>query len=865
MKVTGAEQNAVYDPVVASITDAAAPLWFLQGGGVSGALARSVDWSKTSVGPPAQWPSSLKSTVAMLLHSRHPMFLWWGEDLVQFYNDAYLPSFGKGKHPAAMGQRGADCWQEIWPIIWPQIEDVMQHGKPSWNEDHLVPIYRNGRREEVYWTYGYSPVFGDTGAVAGTLVVCTETTQRVLAERRLLSIQALGEAMGLASEPASIFEAAVEVFAQYPNDIPFALICEWTPGRGVRSVISVGLDEETRDALAAQMCRHQAARNGNPESHLEGEVIPAPTATLPGGPWEEPATHMYLVPLSDAAAKTSSRFVAFGVSSRIALNGAYLDYLHYLAGRISQRLTARRAEADRERLLREVEAEQERLKNLFAQAPAFMCALEGPDHVFTLANERYYQLVGRRDIIGKTVVEALPEIAGQGFIELLDGVYRTGASFFGSAVLVQIARHPSQPPEERFIDYVYQASRDLDGTITGVLVHGVDQTELRRAADAMKEADRRKDEFLALLAHELRNPLAPIANYARVLERLAADPHAVGKAAKAMNRQVDQMVRLIDDLLDVSRIRTGKIELRRAHLDLAAVVQQAAEAARPFYESRGSHLGITMPDESVCIDADAARLAQVIGNLLHNAAKFTERGGHTELSVEREGVQAVLRVRDDGIGIPASELSRIFIMFTQADTSLERTRGGLGIGLALVRSLVELHGGTVEARSEGIGKGSEFIVRLPVAPSAQPLARVQSGAPAPDPGVSRILIVDDNRDACDSMAELLRMRGHDVRTAYDGLLGVAEAENFHPRIVLMDLGMPKLNGYDACRRIREQPWGKHLNLVALTGWGQIEDRRRTEEAGFDAHLVKPVDPDALDRLLASVDLEDEPGRAATPL
>jgi CheY-like chemotaxis protein len=253
----------------------------------------------------------------------------------------------------------------------------------------------------------------------------------------------------------------------------------------------------------------------------------------------------------------------------------------------------------------------------------------------------------------------------------------------------------------------------------------------------------------------------------------------------------------------------------------------------------------------IYVDADPVRLTQVIGNLLHNAAKFTRRGGRVWLSIESAGNEAILRVRDDGIGITPDELARIFVMFAQADTSLERTEGGLGIGLALVRSLVELHGGTIEAHSDGPGKGTEFVVRLPLATHEPASPGAESAAARSQVSASRILLVDDNEDACDSMAALLRMGGHEVQTAYDGVAGVLEAERYKPDVVLLDLGMPNLNGYDACRHIRAHPWGKGMILIALTGWGQDEDKRRTREAGFDAHLVKPVDPTALERLLVA--------------
>ncbi len=826
------------------------PLWFLEGGGMSGSTARSTDWAATPLGPPENWPQSLKSTVAMLLHSRHPMFLWWGEELIQFYNDAYLPSFGKGRHPRAMGQRGVECWQEIWPIIWPQIDDVMQRGKASWNEDHLVPIYRNDRLEEVYWTYGYSPVFNEQGAVAGTLVVCNETTARVISQRRLRASQALAEQVGAPSESESLLENAAAALGRFPYDVPFALFYDLNSDDGVTLSASVGLDGPGLQQVNRELSPYLTSLALGSSSPSHNPSVVALASDVTAGSWPEPVTQAYVSPLVTAAAGQLSTWAVFGISPRLSFDDGYRQHLQHLAERISQALAQRRAELERERLHREVRAERERLMNLFEQAPAFMCVLEGPAHVFTLANERYYDLVGRHDLVGKSVVEALPEVKTQGFIELLDDVYRTGRSHFGTSVPVQLERSAARSAEERFIDFVYQAFRGPDGVVVGIVVHGVDQTERHKAERAMRDADRRKDQFLAILAHELRNPLAPISNYSQLLEHFAHDSAAVKKAGAGMLVQVAQMVRLIDDLLDVSRVSSGKIELRRAKVELASVIEQAVDATRPYYDRANKVLELSIPDEPIWLDGDAARLSQVVGNLLHNAAKFTGDGGHVWLSVERSADCAVIRVRDDGIGIEAAQLPDIFEMFTQADTSLERSTGGLGIGLGLVRSLAQLHGGSVEVSSTGLGKGSEFVVRLPVAApdQSEPSATGRTlDSPAP---CARVLVVDDNRDACDSVAQLLRVLGHEVETAYDGCEGVALAEKLRPETILLDLGMPKLNGYEACRRIRAQAWSRNVTIIALTGWGQPADRRRTADAGFDAHLVKPVNVDEIKRLLA---------------
>lgn len=381
-----------------------------------------------------------------------------------------------------------------------------------------------------------------------------------------------------------------------------------------------------------------------------------------------------------------------------------------------------------------------------------------------------------------------------------------------------------------------------------------DITERKQAEEALRQADRRKDEFLATLAHELRNPLAPIRNAVELLGRDRDDPALFEQARSILGRQLGQMVRLIDDLLDMSRISQGKVQLRKERVELAAVVRGAVETIRPFLDAQAHELTITLPPESIFLDADPTRLAQVLSNLLHNAAKYTERGGHIWLTAERRDNEVQVSVRDDGIGIAAEHLPHLFEMFTQASPALERAQGGLGIGLSLVRGLVEPHGGTVEARSAGIGRGSEFIVCLPVVAGAPVPSAERPGEDdtTPQDGPKcRVLVVDDNRDAADSLALMLRLAGHDSRTAYDGLEAVQTAATFRPEVVVLDIGLPKLNGYEAARQIRQQPGSEGTVLIALTGWGQDEDKRRASEAGFDYHLTKPVEVAALESLLAS--------------
>ncbi len=371
---------------------------------------------------------------------------------------------------------------------------------------------------------------------------------------------------------------------------------------------------------------------------------------------------------------------------------------------------------------------------------------------------------------------------------------------------------------------------------------------LQEAIVRLEDADRQKDRFLAMLAHELRNPLAPIRNATALLQALRPDDAAIQGASGIIERQIRQMTRLVDDLLDVSRITRDRLQLRREPTDLASVVRVAVDTSRPLIDAGGHELTVSLPAAPVGLDADPARLAQIFSNLLNNAARFTPPGGRISLRAERRGDAVLVRVRDSGIGIPADKLARVFDMFTQLDAGVERTRDGLGIGLTLARRLAELHGGTLEAASDGPGQGSELTVTLPVAGRAP--AADEPRAETVAPVKRRVLVVDDNRDAAESLGLLLGLSGHDARVAFDGDEALRIAEDWRPDVVLLDIGMPGQSGYDVARRIRASAWGRGVVLVATTGWGGAEDKRRAVEAGFDHHLTKPVDARDLRRLLA---------------
>ena len=369
----------------------------------------------------------------------------------------------------------------------------------------------------------------------------------------------------------------------------------------------------------------------------------------------------------------------------------------------------------------------------------------------------------------------------------------------------------------------------------------------------MQTADRSKNEFLAILAHELRNPLAPIRTAVQILNREGTLAPESQWALSAIERQVRQMARLIDDLVDVARMSTNRFDLRKERVDLAVVLRLAVETSGSLLRAGGQEFTTEVPEDAILLDADPMRLAQAVSNCLNNAAKFTDRGGHIWLTGERVGGDAVITVRDTGVGISRGMLPHVFEMFTQGEHTRARTFGGLGIGLTLVKRLVEMHGGTVAAESTGLGMGSTFVIRLPAALETSHCPQPQAEGPAHmSPPSLRILVVDDNRDAADSLAMLLRTTGNDIRTAYDGLEAVQVASEFRPDVVLLDIGLPKIDGHEVAQRIRKESWGRQMCLMAVTGWSDETDRARSRAAGFDHHLVKPLDPGHLAQLLVSV-------------
>ena len=452
----------------------------------------------------------------------------------------------------------------------------------------------------------------------------------------------------------------------------------------------------------------------------------------------------------------------------------------------------------------------------------------------------YARLLDYVSIIGLVMIMSLAAAAA--LLARLQGTI--------TAPILDVARVSREVVDKR--DYSQRVRKTTEDEV-GELVDAFNAmiAEVGRRTAELRDADQRKDEFLATLAHELRNPLAPIRNALEILKLVGHDPEKALKAREMMERQISQMVRLVDDLLDVSRITTGKLAVRKSVIDLAEPLQDAIETVRPFIQARDHRLEVSLAAEPIAVEGDRTRLAQVFSNLLNNAAKYTPPGGRIELFLGRDNYHAIVRVRDNGIGLAPESKAKIFDMFMQVDRSLERSQAGLGVGLTLARRLVQLHEGSLDVDSAGVGQGSEFTVRIPIA-----LGRIEGDAGAPQEGHApaasrRVLLADDNVDFINSLGELLTARGHQVRIAKDGAEALATAAEFRPEVAFLDIGMPKVHGFEVARRLRQAEATSKCLLVAVTGWGQENDRRRAREAGFDRHLVKPVTPADIEAIVES--------------
>ncbi|MDB5839479.1 MAG: hypothetical protein JWQ23_1431 [Herminiimonas sp.] len=954
----------------------------LDGVGAMRARMRTHCWADSPLGHPDTWPPALRTIAGMVLDSKFPMFVAWGPGFGSLYNDAYAEILG-ARHPAALGRRFQDIWADIWPVIHPLVEQALA-GEATFSKDSTLTMRRNGHEEQTWFTFSYSPLRDDSGAVAGMLCTCIETTGQVLAERRQAFQLELADRLRGLSAPTDITAMACEFLGRH-LDVTRVGYSEVDQHLSVLNV-SQGWTDGTVPSVIGRTFPLEAF--GQP---VTAEVRAGYTVRIVDIDEDERSAayartyaglgirSILIVPLIKAGRLSSILAIGMAAPRR------WTDQDVMLAQEVAERTwdAVERAQAEqnerkaKEALSRRLADEGDRLRALFEQAPGFMAVLRGPNHVFELANAAFIRLVGEREVLGMPVREALPDLEGQGFFEMLDGVFDSGKPFHAHEARVLFRLTPDAPAVARFVNFIYQPVIEADGLVSGIFVEGYDATERKLADQALREtqerlreglaagrmvvwdwnvangqvtlsenakpifggarhdeaaawswvhpddvqkfrdaatrafrergqfetlvrmvppsgeliwteargkvvrdaagnplsirgisidvtkrtlaeeglreADRRKDEFLAMLAHELRNPLAPISTAAELLKLINVDEPRVRQSSEIISRQVGHMTRIVDDLLDVSRVTRGLVTIDKEALDLRDLVSGAVDQVRALIDARGHHLTLQLPPVPAPVRGDQTRLVQVIANLLNNAARYTPNGGQIVLRIDVRAGQVELCVHDDGIGIAPDLLPHLFELFAQGKRSPDRTQGGLGLGLALVKSLVELHDGSIAVHSEGAGKGSAFTIRLPrLNEEKQQRERMDMPNTAASAERLSLMIVDDNMDAANSLAMVLEAAGHHVTVAYAARTALERAAIAAPRVFLLDIGLPDMDGYELAGRLRAHPETKYSVLIALTGYGQGQDRERSSAAGFDYHLVKPADPAQLESLLAQI-------------
>ena len=813
---------------------------FLSGGGLMGELIRNYDWERTSLGVPQTWPSTLKTSLRLLLTSNHPMVIWWGPELIQFYNDAYSKTMDAGgRHPRALGQGGRECWEELWNIIEPQIDYVMSGQGATWHEEQLLHVIRHNQVRDERWTYGLSPIEDDAG-VHGVLVVCNDVTEQHEVRQHLQQLN-----RQLEEEIERRKQAEARLAVEHQDE----LNREQERSHHILRTLKDGfllMDPEFR---VLQINAAGLEISAKSESDVVGRIH---WDIWPGSEKLEVAdAYKYVMREREPRSliqyyERDTAKIWFDVYAYPYGNG-----IAVLFRDITQQL-------DAERNLAEVRFESEQRKRFYE---TFLSHTPDLAYVF----DRNHRFIYANPVLLKMWGKTWEEAIGKNCLEL--GYEPWHAEMHDREIEEVIATKKSVRGEvpfdgtfgRRVYDYIFVPVMGTDGEVEVIAGTTRDVTErkdhedkLQQLANDLADANRRKTEFLATLAHELRNPLAPIRTGLEIMRIPQHNPVTHEKAFEMMDRQLSQLVRLIDDLMEVARINSGKIELRNERINVNSIVNMAVETVAKKIELAGHKLEIQMSNEPIWLDADPARLAQVLSNLLTNATKYTPPSGHIILKAKIESEFAVVSITDNGIGIEKEALNQVFDLFSQVSKSKDHSLGGLGIGLSLVQSLVQMHGGSVTAHSDGEGKGSIFTVKLPLAKSeVSPVISTSSQALDTAPQTLQILIADDNQDAANMLSELLSLLGeHHVELAYDGnkALEIARSKIFD--LIILDLGMPGLDGYEVAIEIRKIPHLQKTKLAALTGWGSESHRNKTKEAGFDTHLTKPVAITDIKQLLA---------------
>jgi PAS domain S-box-containing protein len=799
------------------------------------ALYAAHDWRTCPLGHPGTWPPELATAVGMSLNSAFPMFVAWGADLRFLYNDAYAVILG-AKHPGALAQPFQQVWAEIWPDLVPIIDRALS-GKSAFHEDLPLVVLRQGVPEQGYFTFSYSPLQDGAGRVAGMYCTVMETTSRVQAERRAALELKLSDALRPLTSPDAVLDTASALLGQELG-LTRALYAQVDDAAGTFTVqrqwVEAGSDKLSGPTMpiADFGADIGAILRAGDTLVINDPALDPRTAAFPAAYRDERIGALITVPLV-----RDGRLLAF-----LSLNRA--EPYYWSEGEVRfTRETAERTWAALEtaRAQAELRAERDRSRYIFdTMLEGF--ALMNPDWTIARMNAEGLRICHKtaQQVIGRNHWELFPEVRGS---EAGNMLVRAMEQRQAGAVEYRLPQIGGRGGWNEIRAFPTQ-----DG---GIAVFFREITDRKRFEEQLKVADQRKDEFLAMLAHELRNPLAPISAAAMLLDMGLLNEARVRQSSAIIGRQVRHMTRLVDDLLDVSRVTRGLVELDRTLLDVRAIVDEAVEQVRPQLAARRQRLSLHLPGMPLMVEGDRARLVQVLSNLLGNAVKYTPEDGAIEIGARGEGGQLVLAVRDDGIGMERELTERAFELFAQAKRSSDRSQGGLGLGLALVRHLVELHGGTVTCASPGPGQGSTFSVTLPLAANAAP------SQPPPETSASggtelTLLVVDDNVDAATTLALLLEAAGHQVFIEHESLRALELARSARPDACLLDIGLPDLDGNELARRLRAQPETAHSVLIAVSGYGQESDRRTALEAGFAHHMVKPVDLQALSALLATV-------------
>ncbi len=798
-------------------------LHFLADGGEMGELIRRYDWEATPLGPPRQWPVPLKTSIRLLLTSHHAMFIWWGPDLIQFYNDEYRKTLGPERHPAALGQPGHKCWSDAWHLLRPEIEHVMQGRGAVWHEDREVPLIRAGRLQSTWWNYGLSPIEDDT-TVHGVIAICSEVTERH--NQRMMLKQSYRALLRSTDQAFCVLEPIRDAAGKVADFGYLEVNPAFEQQTGVadptgRRMLEIFPDEEPHWIEQVGLVTY----SGKPQ-HVQREM---PCL----GKWFE----YDIFPVGEP--DTCRVGMLFRDITTQKSNEAAL---HASRRELSEALQ----KATRQQAL---------LQAILEAAPVAIAVADGQGALSNL-NEEIHRLWGRVLPMSRSVAEYADwkgwfapgtEHAG---LPLASDDWPLARALRGEdnpRELIEIETF-DDPPQRKSVLASASPIRDGDQKITGAVVALMDVSDRVLAEQELRLAHYRKDNFLTVLAHEMRNPLAPIAAAADVLRIAFPDNAHIQNASSVIARQVKQLTALLDDLLDLSRVSRGTIALEEAELDAKHIVALAVEQAQPLIESRRHTLNVHCGPETAIVRADKRRLLQILTNLLNNAAKYTQEQGVIEINVESQAKQVRIAVRDNGIGMTREFAQHAFDMFAQAEKQSTAAQTGLGIGLALVKRLTELQHGHIELQSEGVGKGTTVTLHFP---------RIQEPTSASRPALAlarcevskRLLLADDNVDAADMLATLLRTSGHAVDIAHTAREVLEYAAHTQPDAFLLDIALPDLDGYELARRLRATEGHEHRLLIAVTGFGQPSDVHTAYQSGFDYHFVKPVPVDRICELL----------------